>query len=60
MALQREREMLDALREREKQREKAREEERRALAERQMREARRILEHKNASAKDESFYDCQS
>ena len=52
--------MLDALREREKQREKAREEERKALAERQMREARRILEHKNANAKDESFYDCQS
>ena len=52
--------MLDVLREREKQREKAREEERRALAERQMREARRILEHKNATAKDESFYDCQS
>ena len=60
MALQREREMLDVLREREKQREKAREEERRALAERQMREARRILEHKNATPKDESFYDCQS
>ena len=60
MALQREREMLDALREREKQREKAREEERRALAERQMREARRILEHRNANAQDESFYDCQS
>ena len=60
MALQREREMLDVLREREKQREKAREEEMRALAERQMREARRILEHKNANAKDEKYYDCQS